>query len=79
LLEEMTSNSYHWSSKRATPKRTSGIYGVDAVDLLTSKVDALMQFFHRLITPSSGGLSGSSLGTMFEVGVFVRFVAFKAI
>ena len=24
LLEEMASNSYHWSSKRANPKRSSG-------------------------------------------------------
>ena len=41
LLEEMASNNYHWSSERATPKRASGDYGIDAVDLLTNKVDAL--------------------------------------
>jgi len=41
LLEEMASHNHHWSSERATPKRTSGVYGVDAVDMLASKVDAL--------------------------------------
>ena len=41
LLEEMASNKYHWSSEGATPKRTSGVYRVDAVDMLASKVDAL--------------------------------------
>ena len=34
LLEEMASNNYHWSSERTAPKRSSGIYGVDAVELL---------------------------------------------
>jgi len=37
----MTSNNYHWSSERAIPKRTGGVYGVDAMDLLASEVDAL--------------------------------------
>jgi len=41
LLEEMASNNYHWSNERATLKRASEIYGIDAVDLLASKVDAL--------------------------------------
>jgi len=54
LLEEMTSNNYHWSSERATPKRTNGVSEVDAVDLLASKVDALTQRFDRLGSPSSG-------------------------
>jgi len=67
LLEEMTSNNYHWSSERATPKRASGVYGVDAIDLLASKVDALAQRFDKLGTPS-GSQVGSSSGVMFEVG-----------
>jgi len=41
LLKEMASNNYHWSSERATLKRTSGVYGVDAMDLLASTVDTL--------------------------------------
>ena len=40
LLEEMASNNYHWSSERAAPKKASGIYGIDAVDMLASKVNA---------------------------------------
>ena len=68
LLEEMASNNYYWSSERTTSKRTSGVYGVDAVDPLASKVDALMQPFDRLGTPSSGSPLGSLSGTMFEVG-----------
>jgi len=67
LLEEMVSNNYHWSSERATPKRTSGVYGVDAVDMLASKVDALIQRSDRLRTPS-GSQVGSSSGAMFEIG-----------
>ena len=64
----MISNNYHWASERATSRRTGGVYGVDAVDFLDSKVDALAQRFNRLRTPSSGSLVGSSSGTMFEVG-----------
>jgi len=41
LLEEMASNNYHWSSPRATPRRSGGKYNVDAVTLLASGVDAL--------------------------------------
>jgi len=67
LLEEMASNNYHWSSERTTSKRASGVYGVDAVDLLASKVDALAQRFARLGTPSWSQV-GSSIGAMFEVG-----------
>jgi len=41
LVEEMAANNYHWTSERATWKRTSGKYAIDAVDLLTSKVGPL--------------------------------------
>jgi len=41
LLEEMTSNNYHWSSERASLKRSGGKYGVNAMDLLSSKVGSL--------------------------------------
>jgi len=67
LLEEMASNNYHWSSEGATPKRTSGVYGVDAVDTLANKVDALAQRFDRLGTPSESQV-GSSSGVMFDIG-----------
>ena len=68
LLEEMVSNNYHWSSERTASKQSSGIYGVDVVDLLASKVDTLAQRFDRLGTPSLGSLAGSSSDAMFKVG-----------
>jgi len=67
LLEEMASNNYHWSSERAAPKKASGIYGIDAVDMLASKVDALAKRFDRLGTHSGSSKEGPS-GAMFEVG-----------
>ena len=51
LLQEMAFNNYHWSSEWETPKRASGIYGIDAVDLLASKVDALAQLSTGLELP----------------------------
>jgi len=41
LLEEMASNNYHWSSERATPRRSGGKFDVDVVTLLVSRVDRL--------------------------------------
>jgi len=64
----MSSNNYHWSSERATPKRIDKVCGLDVVDLLASKVDDLAQRFDRLGTPSSGSLAGSPSDAMFEVG-----------
>jgi len=72
LLKEMASNNCYWSSERAAPKRTSGIYGVDAVDLLPSKVDASAQRFDRIGTPPPGELVGGSSAAMFEVGAFCK-------
>jgi len=69
LLEEMTSNNYHWSGERPAPKRTSGVYGVDAMDMMASKVDALVQRFDKLGTPSLGSLVSGPSGAMFEVEV----------
>jgi len=42
LLEEMTSNYYHRSSERATPKKRGDKYKVDAKILLASRVAALV-------------------------------------
>ena len=64
LLEEMAYNNYHLSSKRATMKKSSGMYRVNVVDLLASKVDALAQRFDRLQSPSMG----SSSCMMYKVG-----------
>ena len=77
LLEEMPSNNYHWSSERATLKRTSGVYAVDAINLLASKVNGLAQRFDRLGTISSGSPAGSSFGECMRLGLYVRSVVFK--
>ena len=64
LLEEMTSNNYHWASDRATPHRSSGKYAVDAMTLLASRVDVLAQRLDKVGTsPTPGGSSGPSMGT----------------
>jgi len=67
----MVASNYHWSSERATLKRASGVYGVDAIDMLASKVDALAQRFDRLGTPSESQI-GSSSGAMFEIGALCQ-------
>ena len=41
LVEEITSNSCHRLSDRATSKRSNGKYEVDAMTLLANRVDAL--------------------------------------
>jgi len=56
LLEEMTSNNYHWSSERAAPKRSSGRYDVDVVTLLTNRMDALAHWLDRVGTLSPAGV-----------------------
>jgi len=60
LLEGMTSNNYHWSSERASSKKSSDIYDVDTVDFLASKVDTLTQWFESLGVPNLGSSSGMS-------------------
>jgi len=50
LLEEIASNNYHWSSKRANPRRGSGRHKVDALTILASRVDALAQRLDRVAT-----------------------------
>ena len=42
LLEEIASNNYHWSTKRVNLKKSGGMYEVDAMNLLASKVDAAL-------------------------------------
>jgi len=65
LLEEMTSNNYHWSSERAIPKQGSSKYDVDDMTLLASRVDALAQ---KLDKVGLSYLPGNSLGL--SIGVY---------
>ena len=62
LLEEMASNSYHWSSEGAIPRRESDKYDVDAVTLLGSRADALPQRLDKVsVSPLPSSSSGPSV------------------
>ena len=65
LLKDMIANNYHWSNERATPKRSSGKYEVDAVTLLAGRVDVLA---HRLDRVGTFLVLGHSSGT--SIGVY---------
>ena len=41
LIEEMALNNYHWSNERGQPKKVEGKYEIDALTLLTAKMDAM--------------------------------------
>ena len=43
LINEMVLNNYQWSDDRGQPKRVGGKLEVDALALLTAKVDAMTQ------------------------------------
>ena len=48
LLEEMASNNYQWSTERGMPKKASGMYEVDGINMLNAKVDNLVKMFGKL-------------------------------
>ena len=48
LLEEMTSNSYHWASERTLPKKSARMYEIDKVDMLNAKMDSLVRMFGKV-------------------------------
>jgi len=41
LIEEMALNNFQWSTERTQPKRVGGKLEVDAITLLSAKVDAM--------------------------------------
>ena len=43
LFKDMAFNHYQWFNERGTQKKVPGKYDVDALDLITAKVDALTQ------------------------------------
>ena len=69
LLKEMISNNYHWFSERANLKKSGGVYIVDTVDLIASKVDTLAQRLDRLGTPYAGTSSSMvcAVGVICEI------------
>ena len=40
LIEEMTLNNFQWCTERAQPRQVRGKVEVDAITLLSAKVDA---------------------------------------
>ena len=48
LIEEMALNNFQWSSERAQPKRVGGKFELDAITLLTAKMDAMTQKLDKL-------------------------------
>jgi len=48
LIEEMTVNNYQWCNEHGQPKRVGGKFVVDAVTILTAKMDAMTQRLDRL-------------------------------
>ena len=43
LIEDMALNNFQWSYERAQPKRIGGKLELDAISVLSSKVDAMSQ------------------------------------
>jgi len=48
LIEEMALNKHQWSNERGQPKRVEGNFDVDALTLLTTKMDATTQNLDKL-------------------------------
>jgi len=48
FIEEMTLNNYQWSSEHGQCKRVGGKFDVDALTLLTVKMDSMTQKLDRL-------------------------------
>ena len=48
LIEEMALNNFQWSTKRGQPKQVGGKLEVDALTLLSTKVDAMTQRLDRM-------------------------------
>ena len=48
LIEEMALNNYQWSNERGQPKRVGSKYEIDALTLLTAKMDAMTQKLDKL-------------------------------
>jgi len=48
LIEDMALNNYQWSSECGQPKRVGGKYDIDALTLLTVKMDVMTQKLDKL-------------------------------
>ena len=48
LIEEMTLNNFQWSTKRGQPVWVGGNFEVDALTLVSAKVDAMTERLDRM-------------------------------
>ena len=48
ITEKMTLNNFQWSYERAKPKRVGGKLELDAISMISSKVDAMSQKLEHL-------------------------------
>jgi len=48
LIKKMVLNNYQWLSERGQPKRVRGKYDIDALTLLSAKMDAMTQKLDKL-------------------------------
>ena len=48
LIKEMAVNNFQWSTERGQPKRVRGKLEVDALTLLSAKVDTMTQRLDRM-------------------------------
>jgi len=52
LIEAMALNNYQWSSERGQPKRVGGKYDIDALTLLTAKMEVVTPRQPSSVTPA---------------------------
>jgi len=48
FIDKMALNNYQWSTECGQPKRVGGKYDIDALTLLTAKMDAMTQKLDKL-------------------------------
>jgi len=68
LIEEMALNNYQWSNERSHPKRVRGKLELDAISMLSAKVDARAQRLEQLNVNS---ISSSTPSPSCEIGGFI--------
>ncbi|XP_073273293.1 uncharacterized protein [Primulina huaijiensis] len=63
LLEQMTINSYQWSSERSGVKKQAGIYAIDPITSLTAQVSALTTQIAAMNKASTSEVENASVVT----------------
>ena len=48
LLEKMASNNYQWHGERNQPRKATGVYKIDSLNMVTAKLDSLTKKLERL-------------------------------